>query len=143
MSCACCHNSPKQRRMNCPACDQVCLPVSMQTMRHQVQAPDNRHIVDGDYAFCANRDCSVGYFSASATIPKAILRAFQPAQPAMLCHCFDISEAAYRAALAGGTAAAMKAFVVQQTQAKQCACEARNPAGRCCLAAFKQMEKAL
>jgi len=48
----------------------------------------------------------------------------------------------YRRALAEGTAEAIKAFVVQQTKEKLCACESRNPSGRCCLADFKRMEKA-
>jgi len=59
----------------------------------------------------------------------------------MLCYCFDISEAAYRIALADGMAKAMKAFVVQQTKEGLCACESRNTSGRCCLADFRQMEK--
>ena len=110
-------------------------------MLHQVQFPDNQNIAEGDYAFCANRDCNSGYFSTSDMILKTGLRAFQTGQQAMLCHCFDISEAVYRTALADGTAEAMKAFVVQQTKDGLCACESRNPSGRCCLASFRQMEK--
>jgi len=111
-------------------------------MLHQIQTPLNQQIPDGDYIFCANRSCDVGYVSASDNIPKTSLRAFHAGQQAMLCHCFDISKAVYRAALNDGTAKAIKAFVVQQTKAKLCACESRNPSGQCCLAAFKQMEKA-
>jgi len=111
-------------------------------MLHQVQFPDNQRLAAGDYAYCANRACTTGYFSPSTRIPKSKLRAFQPGQAAVLCHCFDISESAYRSALTNGTAAAMKAFVVQQTKEGLCACESRNPSGRCCLASFKAMEKA-
>ena len=75
-------------------------------------------------------------------IPKISLRAFQSNQDVMLCHCFDVSESDYRTALQHGSSEAIKAFVVQQTKDKLCACESRNPAGRCCLASFKQMEKA-
>jgi len=111
-------------------------------MLQQVQFPVNQSITENDYAFCSNRDCITGYFSASDIIPKSGLRAFQPNLDAMLCHCFDISESVYRAALANGSAEAMKAFVVQQTKDGLCACESRNPSGRCCLASFRQMEKA-
>ncbi len=142
MSCACCNTTTKKTRMSCPACGQNCFPVSRQTILHQVQSPDNQRITDGDYAYCANRECNVGYFSAFDSIPKTSLRAFQSGQSAMLCHCFDISESVYRAALDDGTAKAIKAFVVQQTKEGLCACESRNPSGRCCLASFKQMEKA-
>jgi len=142
MSCSCCHTPSKNTRMMCPECHQTCVPVSMQTMLHQVQSPDNQHIADGDYAYCANHDCPIGYFSAANSISKTSLRAFQPSQQPMLCHCFDISESAYRTALANGTAAAMKDFVIHQTKQKLCACEPRNPSGRCCLASFQKLEKA-
>jgi len=92
MSCACCHSTTKKTKVTCPLCSQNCLPVSRQTMLHQVQSPDNQDIAEGDYAFCANRDCNTGYFSVSDMIPKTSLRAFQSNQNAMLCHCFDISE---------------------------------------------------
>jgi len=141
MSCCCCNTSSKKGRVNCPACDQIALSVNKQTMLHQVQFPDNQSIPKGDYAFCANKECHVGYFSAVNMIPKSLLRAFQANQPAMLCHCFDVSESAYRTALQSGSFEAIKAFVVQQTKAKVCACESRNPSGRCCLVSFKQMEK--
>jgi len=53
-------------------------------MLHQIQFPGNQAIAEDDYAFCANRDCNSGYFSASDTIPKTRLRAFQFGQQAML-----------------------------------------------------------
>jgi len=142
MSCCCNTTASGKGRQDCPECGKSCLSVMKQAMLHQVQFPDNQSIPEGDYAFCANRDCATGYFSASTIIPKSTLRAFQAGQAAMLCHCFDISELAYRTALDDGTAEAMKAFVVQQTKEGLCACESRNPSGRCCLASFKQMEKA-
>ncbi len=142
MSCSCCSTTTKKRRMACPACDQSSLPVSRQTMLHQVQFPDNQSLPEGDYGFCSNKDCTAGYFSSSIVIPKIQLRTFQSEQIAMLCHCFDISESVYRTALSNGTSKAMKAFVVQQTKEGLCACESRNPSGRCCLASFRQIEKA-
>jgi len=110
-------------------------------MLHQVRFPYNQSIQEDDYGFCSNKDCTTGYFSSAITIPKSQLQAFQSNQIAMLCHCFDIAKSAYRAALADGTAEAMKAFVVQQTKNGLCACESRNPSGRCCLANFKKMEQ--
>ncbi len=139
---SCCGNvKEKKGRVVCPACSQNCFPVSRQTILHQVHFPANQGIVEGDYAFCTNRDCHIGYFSASDMIPKKSMRAFQGDQEAMLCHCFDISESDYRTALADGNAGAIKGFVVQQTKDKLCACESRNPSGRCCLSSFKRMEK--
>jgi len=142
MSDACCHTTIEKTQLLCPECNQSCLPVSRQTMLHQVQFPENQRIPENNYAFCANRNCTAGYVSISAIIPKSQLRAFQSDRKSMLCHCFDISESAYRTALADSSAAAIKAFIVQQTKDGLCACESRNPAGRCCLADFRKMEKA-
>lgn len=140
MSC-CCDIKPKKGRLVCPACAQHCFSVSRQTMLHQVQFPDNQGIPKGDYAFCTNLDCHVAYFSDDNIIQKEKLRAFQPNRTAMLCYCFAISKSAYRKALQSDVSEKIKAFVVQQTKAKVCACESRNPSGRCCLVSFKQMEK--
>jgi len=60
----------------------------------------------------------------------------------MLCHGFDVAEAVYPAALADDKAAAIKAFVIQQTKTDLCNCEAGNSSGRCCLTAFRQIESA-
>jgi len=138
----CCSDvKEKKGRVVCPACGGNCFSVSRQTMLHQVQFPDNQGIDEGGYAFCPNHVCDTGYFSEYHIISKTSLRAFQPNQDAMLCHCFDISEFAYRTALQTGASESIKGFVVQKTKEKLCACESRNPSGRCCLASFKQMEK--
>jgi len=150
MSCCCCHTPSKPARAPCPACGQNGHAVTTQTLLHQVQFPDNQQLSDGNFAFCANRACAVGYFTADTTIPKSRLRAFQPGERPMLCHCVDISVAQYRTALQSDDANAIKPndikpndikqFVIAQTKQKRCACESRNPSGRCCRADFKKLE---
>ncbi|WP_318024113.1 putative iron-sulfur cluster-binding metallochaperone [Ghiorsea bivora] len=141
MSCSCCSTTNKKGRKVCPTCKQSCFPVGRQTMLHQVQFPDNQNMVSGDYAFCSNQDCTTGYFSAVTIISKSKLREFQSEKYTMLCHCFAISKPVYQTALNNGTAKAIKDFVVKQTKESLCACESRNPSGRCCLVNFTRMEK--
>lgn len=136
---ACCSGHGERR--DCPVCGQRCWPVSRQTMLHQVQFPNNQHLLEDDYAFCANWNCTAGYFSISSVILKLQLRAFQPGQQAMLCYCFDITESVYCSALQDGSSESIKGFVVQQTKEDLCGCELRNPSGRCCLASFRRIEK--
>ncbi len=140
MSRSCCSTSLNKKRVTCTVCGQTCLLVNRQTMLHQVQFPENQSISEGDYAFCANLDCHVAYFSGDIMIQKETLRVFQADEPAMLCYCFDVSRSTYRKALQSHTSETIKAFVVKQTKAKVCACESRNPSGRCCLTDFKRME---
>ena len=140
MSCSCCNTDTKKGRLVCSECGKNAFSVSRQTMLHQVRFPDNQNLIEGDYAFCASYDCNTGYFSETNRIPKTSLRAFQNNQDAMLCYCFDISESDYRTALADGNAKVVKSFVVQQTKDKLCACESRNPSGRCCLVDFRKLK---
>jgi len=115
--------------------------VLSQTLIHQVQFPENQDITQDEYAFCSNQQCDVVYFSSSNVIRKQKVRTFKDDQKEMLCYCFDISKSQYQLALASGTSGNIKGFVVQQTKSSSCACEIRNPSGRCCLANFKRMEK--
>lgn len=140
MSC-CSSNTPKSVRPRCPECGESCLSLTMQTLIHQVQFPDNQNLIEAAYSFCSNRQCHVGYFAASIIIPKQQLRAFKTDQQDMLCYCFDISESLYQSALESGTAGSVKSFVIEQTTSGDCACESRNPSGCCCLANFKRLEK--
>lgn len=138
-----CCETPSSKRQDCPECGKSCLPVKRQTMLHQVAFPDNRKIPEEDFAYCPETACGVGYFSASNIIPKLKMRAFENNSQSMLCHCFDVSQPVYQAAIESATHEAIKAFVVQQTKSGACACEARNPSGRCCLADFARLEKAM
>jgi len=138
-SCCSASTSSKQERQDCPACGTSCLPVSYQTMIHHVQYPENQHIM-GEYAFCANPICDVVYFSSLNTIAKDKVRVLGHHQDAMLCYCFDITQSNYQWSLEHGTSESIKQFVMQQTTSKLCACNIKNPSGRCCLAHFKRME---
>jgi len=138
---SCCAAVLTHVKRHCPDCEQRCCKVSRVTLLHQVRWPDNQYIMQGDYFFCANKQCPTVYFSVDQRMGKEQVRAFQPNEQAMLCYCFAISEALYQSALNEGTASQIKHFVMQQTQAAHCACNIRNPSGRCCLVNFKTMEK--
>ncbi|MDX8385182.1 MAG: hypothetical protein R8M11_01545 [Gallionella sp.] len=148
MSC-CSKTDSSEKRKNCPECGDVCIGVNLTTMRHHVQFPenqniDNQNIAEGEYSFCPNPQCGVGYFSLSDTISKDKLRMFQRVSDGyetLLCYCFDVSQDGYLSALKAGEHEPIKHFVIQQTKLGACACEIRNPSGRCCLVNFKRLEK--
>lgn len=127
---------------DCPKCHHSCNSVSLKTLYHHVKFPENQTVLAGDYYFCADKACTVAYFSATGSMfPKPLLISAQAIEGDKLCYCFDISEAKYRAALKNGSAELTKNFVIEQTKAGLCACEVRSPSGQCCLAKFKQIEK--
>ncbi|MCK5920792.1 MAG: hypothetical protein KAG66_07615, partial [Methylococcales bacterium] len=51
---------------------------------------------------------------------------------ALLCYCYGVT---CQQALNNPDA---KAFVLAQTKLKNCACDTRNPSGRCCLKDFSK-----
>lgn len=136
-----CCGSTKTKQI-CPECGASCKSVGMPTLYHQVRFPENQSIVTDSYYFCPAKTCRIAYFSnADNTIPKQHLRSHQAIQNDALCYCFDINAEQYLSALKDGRAEPIKAFVMQRTQARECACEIRNPSGQCCLANFKNLEK--
>jgi len=139
MSC-CCSQPQKINPAYCPICEEKGLSVTHRTMLHQLQHPENQSIADEDYYFCANQHCDVGYFSEHTTMLRHTLRVFQAQQKNMLCYCFDISQEKFQVALEKGEAEAIKDFVLNNTKEALCACEVRNPSGRCCLGSFTKME---
>jgi hypothetical protein len=114
----------------------------MRTIYHQLRFPENQSIASGSYYFCTDKTCSVGYFSLGGrVIPKQHLRSYKEIENDKLCYCFDIDATPYISALKDKTAGPIKNFVIQKTKSGDCACDIRNPAGQCCLANFKQLEK--
>lgn len=140
----CCSNRPStSSAQDCPRCGIACRHVGIKTLYHQVRFPENQEICPGDYYFCPVKACTVAYFSTEGSmIPKQQLRATGDIQEDMLCYCFDISEAHYRLALQADKAEPIKQFVIAQTRSGTCACDIKNPSGQCCLARFKQVERA-
>ncbi|MDX8130375.1 hypothetical protein QLH52_23995 [Methylomonas sp. OY6] len=141
MSDCCSPSTLTKTKQNCPECGTSCKSVGILTLYHQVRFPENQSIITDSYYFCPAKTCSVGYFSSTSnTIPKQHLRSYQSIQNDALCYCFDIDAEQYLSALKDHREEPIKAFVVQRTQAGECACEIRNPSGQCCLANFKRLE---
>ena len=142
MSDCCCptHTSTKTKE-TCPECGSTCKSVVMPTLYHQVRFPENQAIIADNYYFCPAKTCPIAYFSNTGhTVPKQHLRSYQAIQNDALCYCFDIDTGQYLSALKDHRAEQIKAFVMQRTQAGDCACEIRNPSGQCCLANFKRLD---
>jgi len=130
-------------KAKCPACANTAIHVTTQTVLHNLQFPVNMSIdVDEQHFYCTNEVCDVGYFTGTgAMINKTKLRSRDLLKQGWLCYCFGISASAYGTALSSGKAGSIKTFVIQQTRQGSCACELRNPSGRCCLADFNRLEK--
>lgn len=112
----------------------------MRTIAHHLRQPWAWRRADQRYFFCDDPACEVVYFGEDGSlIPATQLRTVvgikDAAADSLICYCFGVTWAD---ALRDATA---KEFVVAQTRAGLCACETRNPSGRCCLKAFPSTQR--
>ncbi len=126
--------APAAGEGRCPGCREIGRPVPRATVGALARLEvDAARLSAKDYRFCETRACPVVYFSASgAHIDRGDLRVAVhqkddgPQVP--LCYCFAVTRA--RLAREGGAAVA---FVTAEVKACRCACDVKNPSGRCCL----------
>lgn len=126
---------PHKRR--CPRHGGECAEVPVRTITHHLRQPWAWPHADQRYYFCDNPACEVVYFGEDGSLILAsqlrtVVGIKNAAADSLICYCFGVTWAD---ALRDATA---KEFVVAQTRAGLCACETRNPSGRCCLKDFPQ-----
>ncbi|MGY8872454.1 MAG: putative iron-sulfur cluster-binding metallochaperone [Pseudomonadales bacterium] len=134
------HNNKRQVAI-CPRCGNGMKPVERLTIVHHVVAPLNQSIPCDPLFFCSCISCSVVYFSNEDFVIETAKVRGEVGQKSvhenrMICYCFDITNKRVMAELAQAGHSSSKAFVVEQTRLKNCACNIRNPSGKCCLKEF-------
>jgi len=116
-------------------------PVERIVLMHHVISPLNQAILSDQFFFCSDTDCSVVYFSKSGfVIETSEIRGEvglkSNDENRMICYCFDITFSRVMKEIEQAGHSVSKAFVVEQTKLKNCACDIRNPSGKCCLKEF-------
>jgi len=123
------------RKFTCPINHEDYVAVSNKTILHHLKSPWKNKLSKEQYYFCDDPDCDVVYFGLSGSIIcKAELRTVvgrkEVSDEALVCYCFGVSKSLAKQNLD------IKTYVMQQTKEKNCACDVRNPSGRCCLKDF-------
>lgn len=151
----CCANdfsaSTSSKKHFCPHCTNTANPpraglkIPVTTVLHHLarpwqKEPEFAEVIEQDYYFCSERTCPVVYFAEdnSLILQEALRTAVGQKGgtddaaflTGTLCYCFDVTYGQAR------QDDDIKKFVVAKTKARQCACEVRNPTGRCCLKDF-------
>ncbi len=144
MGCDCC-TSPAEtpHRANCPGCGTAGDAVSATTLHHQLRTPWQQHPGEGSYFFCNQPGCEVVYFNRhgarySATELRQPVGQKSTDSERTICYCFDIRYSDLHHA---DQARQCRDFVIEETRHNRCACEQRNPSGRCCLRDFPKKEE--
>ena len=138
----CCSSSNESnhppKKYRCPVNGKEYSEVSSTTIVHHIKEPWKWENKAQGYYFCDDPECKVVYFGQDDSIlMKQDLRTNvgikQKTKESLVCYCFgvDRQEAA--------TNKAAKAFVIKNTKNHTCACEIRNPSGKCCLKDFPKI----
>ena len=98
--------------------------------RLEVAAP---RLAAKHYRFCETRTCPVVYFGAEGVVierdsVRVAVHQKDDGPDVPLCYCFGYT----RARVAQERDAAV-VFVNAEVKARRCACDVKNPTGRCCL----------
>jgi hypothetical protein len=124
----------------CPVNGKEYAAVSSKTIKHHVRKPWRRLQKNQGYYFCSDPKCNVVYFGEDGSVlEKSAIRTRvgikEESEGSMLCYCFGATVGEARAN------PAVKAFVIEETRRNECACETRNPSGKCCLGEFPKSGK--
>ena len=122
-------------KLPCPVSKSLCSQVSQTTILHHIKSPWQWAAKEQAYYFCPDLGCEVVYFGADGSIiSQAQLRTTvgikEQKDQSIVCYCFGVTfEDARRDP-------EIKQFVISKTKDSSCACETRNPSGKCCLKDF-------
>jgi hypothetical protein len=131
---ACCTTVNPNKRP-CPDCGKEAGSVGPTTILHHLKSAWSYKLADQKYYFCDAANCEVVYFGEDGRVIgikdiRGEIGQKRTDPERLLCYCFGVTQ---RDAQADPRA---RAFVVEQTRQGACACESRNPSGRCCLKDF-------
>jgi len=95
------------------------------------------------YWLCRERECDTVYFGEDATVLTAsdmnVSPGFKSKSPAALvCYCFQHRRGDIEAELLAEGRTSIPGRIAAEVKAGNCACEVRNPSGKCCLGEVQQ-----
>lgn len=134
----------EQSGIVCPCCGSAGRPVNPRTLRALLTPERAAQVREEESCyFCGAAECDVVYFSpGSRLFLKADLTvrvgSKESASPRPLCYCFGHTMESIGAEIERTGRSAAAADIRRRMQEEGCACETKNPAGRCCLAAVEQ-----
>ena len=124
--------------VKCVECGEAGQPVSTITLKQMVRPNFLKVVGKPGFRFCRSPDCDVVYFHPDGEqLRKGDLRARvglkETEDPVPLCYCFGFTRAMAVEEIQATGGCAIPARIAAEVRAGNCACEARNPQGSCCL----------
>lgn len=123
----------------CKVCGKQAKSVQNITLCHMLKRPFVNEIQDTTYFHCETSECDVVYFSneTSQYFVQDQIRvpvgSKQKGSEKQLCYCFDYTAKDIEEEIEKTGKSSVAEDITAKVQAELCACEIKNPAGRCCL----------
>ena len=123
------------RKLSCPKSGQLCGQVSTNIITHHLINPWNWKAKNQAYYYCSNSDCEIVYFGEDKSVHeqrslRTIVGQKSTSENDMICYCYGVSLLAMK------QDPSIKSFIIKKTKNSECACNIRNPSGKCCLKDF-------
>ena len=123
----------------CMKCRGQGKPVSRKTILLTVKPEFLEKALDGTYRFCQARECPVVYFEEQENRVFTIndlritVGVKASADPIPLCYCFGFDESHLREEISQTGTTTIPERISHLIREGLCACDVRNPSGKCCL----------
>lgn len=145
---ACCEASAGCRAepAGCPRCGAVGREVGRETVGAMaVLEVPAAVLAQRAFRFCATPACEVVYYATDFVVERAMVRVAVQVKDAgrdvPLCYCFGHTRRSIVAETAAAGRSTASARIAHEIKAGNCACEVKNPTGRCCLGEVRAFEK--
>src|SRR5260370_733543 len=138
----CCAIEPKavmtHAIVKCLECGEAGQPVATITLKQMAPPHFLETVGKPGFRFCRSPDCDVVYFHPDGEqLRKGDLRVRvglkETEDPVPLCYCFGFTKAMAEEEIRATGACTIPRRIAAEIKAGNCACEARNPQGSCCL----------
>ena len=103
---------------------------------------------NAQYYFCDSSDCEIVYFALDAEAPRFRLEdlvvrvgAKETADPIPMCYCFGFTRQDIWDEIRSSGKSTVAKRITAEVEAGRCACEVKNPSGKCCLGDVTQTAK--
>ncbi len=131
--------------MTCPVNGARSKQVDMLTVKSLVrQLPLG--MPNTQYYFCDSSDCAVVYFALDAEAPRfrredlaVRVGAKETADPIPICYCFGFTRQDIWDEIRSTGKSTVAKRITEEVEADRCACEVKNPSGKCCLGSVAQV----
>jgi hypothetical protein len=118
----------------CPSSGTVGKPVDWLTVASLVRGPVPPR---QEFWLCRDPDCQIVYFGSAGEVLEAsrlrVTPGFKSGSDGLVCYCFEHRKDDIARDLADKGETGILESIRIEVQAGNCACEVRNPSGKCCL----------